>query len=77
MSGSAGYSIAIRNVHNNLYGNLQREAHKSTTSSALHWRGASYGGLSVNIGVAVDSFSHASAYLKPMAYGSQLIAPES
>ena len=68
MSGSKGYAMLIRNTSNNMYTALQQSRHKSTTSAAWNWDGASYGGLSVNVAGALDCDTLNFSYVKPMVF---------
>ena len=65
LTGAKGYSAVIRNCSNNLYTGLASGAFKHTTSLCLSHDGATYSGLNVNIGMALDCDSGFGAHVRP------------
>ena len=67
MDGHDGLAAKVRNVANLEYQKLAAAAMGSASAVGLNWDGAMYGGLSVNIGMAVDCISLRAVHLQPIA----------
>lgn len=64
--GHRGYSSVVQNVHNSTYSSQTQIAMEGTTAAAFHWDAATYGGLDVNITLAVDCLTSMACHLKPV-----------
>lgn len=65
-SGHRGFAHKVRNVGNASYIELSRDCMRSSTAAALHWDGAMYGGLNINVAIAVDPISGFACHLQPI-----------
>lgn len=65
ITSSKGYAGVARNVRNRLYSRAAAKCMESATAISLSWDGATYGGLNVNIAMAVDCMRKRACYLRP------------
>ena len=65
MTQREGTAAIVQNVENNLSVEMNKQAMSKTTGAAVSWDEASYGGLTVNIGFAVDTDTLLAADFKP------------
>ena len=57
--------MAVRNLVNAKYLDLAKASMEKATSAAVHWDGAMYGGLNINIAIALDPVNLVGCHLKP------------
>ena len=56
----------VRNVSNTLYMEEARRLLSAATSLSFSWDGATYSGMSVNVGMVVDCHTGIGAYIRPL-----------
>lgn len=65
LTDSKGYAAITRNVSNQLYERMAAQTLSDSCALSMSWDGATYGGLSVNIAMALDCDSLRCCHLKP------------
>ena len=60
-----GYAALVRNVSNTLYSDLARESFADSRLISFGWDGASFSGLSVNIGMIIDCVTLRGCHVRP------------
>ena len=61
-----GLASVVRNVHIIQDRELQKKVMEHATSASISWDEACYGGLSVNLGYAINGSTGKAAYLRPV-----------
>ena len=66
LSGREGYAYSVRNLVNRRYMELSKKYMAPATCAALHWDGAMYAGLNINIGGALDPINLVGCHFQPI-----------
>ena len=66
MQGHKGYAGVLQNVRNGMYERAGQGLLEQCRALSLHWDGATYSGLSVNIAVGLDCISEVAVHMRPV-----------